>query len=607
MADHSQNHLKRIKTDSSITDSPQSVSHSQGFLSQSPFQNPYSGYSYGYPHQSYLPQQGPLQPLSQPLQLGQPQPLSPVDTRKRRASELENASMSAGSSMSAYSLPPHNMMNPQHGGNPHGLGISTHQPMRVDSHMQPQPPPPQPQDQPSPAPKKGRTNTPWTPAEEQRLKQMRDAGNSWSEIAKTFPTRTEGSVKKHWYKDMHYAEFAEDEGSFSNALLAAIKEYETNKWKVIGQKVGKPAKYASETQAQSQAQAQAQAQGYHDAQLAPGFYMPIQQQQNPITLQHHGVPHMLPSQLTAPEPTYLDASMSYSTQANLSRQVSHSSSSQYGSPYPQAQTLPGSRKRSRQESLAMGHGGMQDMHNQQSNQGGIEPVYHFAPSGQQSQQQVGSLGMRLETRHQPPSTSNTTSAQSDQSPIKERRDTHQYQHHHRLPDQSPPMKSPKLEDTRLVTPEREGSHVNLVGTEGMPEPAAKPKGPKLKFTPEDDTLLVELKETTNMTWKQIADFFPGRSSGTLQVRYCTKLKAKTVDWSDDMVRKLRTAMHDYDNDRWRVIAGRVGGGLSAAAVKEKANELDEYDRLQMEDKRDDTYRVEEDEEEDEDAEAEDDD
>lgn len=33
-------------------------------------------------------------------------------------------------------------------------------------------------------PKKSRTNTPWTPAEEQRLKQMRDAGNSWSEIAK---------------------------------------------------------------------------------------------------------------------------------------------------------------------------------------------------------------------------------------------------------------------------------------------------------------------------------------------------------------------------------------------------------------------------------------
>ncbi|OJK03131.1 hypothetical protein ASPACDRAFT_58080 [Aspergillus aculeatus ATCC 16872] len=93
---------------------------------------------------------------------------------------------------------------------------------------------------PEPTPKKkGRTNTPWTAEEEQRLKTMRDAGRSWSEIAKTFPTRTEGSVKKHWYKDMHYAEFAEDE---SVALRDAIKEYEANKWKVIGQKVGKPAK-----------------------------------------------------------------------------------------------------------------------------------------------------------------------------------------------------------------------------------------------------------------------------------------------------------------------------------------------------------------------------
>ncbi|KAL9596993.1 MAG: hypothetical protein Q9219_005419 [cf. Caloplaca sp. 3 TL-2023] len=73
------------------------------------------------------------------------------------------------------------------------------------------------------APKKSRTNTPWSPAEEQRLKTMRDAGNSWSEIA----------------KDMHYADFAADE---SEALLSAIKEYEASKWKVIGAKVGKPAK-----------------------------------------------------------------------------------------------------------------------------------------------------------------------------------------------------------------------------------------------------------------------------------------------------------------------------------------------------------------------------
>lgn len=60
---------------------------------------------------------------------------------------------------------------------------------------------------------------------------------------------------------MHYAEFAEDEvSSFvrlsarlfgrvdvltvsqSAALLQAIKDYENNKWKAIGARVGKPAK-----------------------------------------------------------------------------------------------------------------------------------------------------------------------------------------------------------------------------------------------------------------------------------------------------------------------------------------------------------------------------
>ncbi|KAK0637367.1 hypothetical protein B0T17DRAFT_588243 [Bombardia bombarda] len=79
-------------------------------------------------------------------------------------------------------------------------------------------------------------------------------------------------------------------------------------------------------------------------------------------------------------------------------------------------------------------------------------------------------------------------------------------HHHRLPDTGPPNK--------MMRPPR-------------------PRGPKLKFTPEDDQLLIDLKENKSLTWKQIADFFPGRSSGTLQVRYCTKLKAKTTQWTDE--------------------------------------------------------------------------
>ena len=51
---------------------------------------------------------------------------------------------------------------------------------------------------PTPPPaKKSRTNTPWTPAEEHRLKQMRDAGNSWAEIAKVCRN---GREKGEWGK-----------------------------------------------------------------------------------------------------------------------------------------------------------------------------------------------------------------------------------------------------------------------------------------------------------------------------------------------------------------------------------------------------------------------
>jgi hypothetical protein len=81
-----------------------------------------------------------------------------------------------------------------------------------------------------------------------------------------------------------------------------------------------------------------------------------------------------------------------------------------------------------------------------------------------------------------------------------------------------------------------GPATSVVGQEGMPEPAPRPRAAKLKFTADEDALLVELKEQKNLTWKQIADFFPGRTSGTLQVRYCTKLKVKETVWTDEMVR-----------------------------------------------------------------------
>lgn len=143
------------------------------------------------------------------------------------------------------------------------------------------------------------------------------------------------------------------------------------------------------------------------------------------------------------------------------------------------------------------------------------------------------------------------------------------------------------------------SSITGLTNQSMPAPAARPRGPKLKFTTEDDQLLVDLKENKALTWKQIAEFFPGRSSGTLQVRYCTKLKAKTTQWTDDtvsfsilfffafpehflknntlnywfQVMRLRNAMEEYEQDRWKIVAGKVGGGFTAAACREKAKEL----------------------------------
>jgi len=101
--------------------------------------------------------------------------------------------------MSAYSIAPQSMMSGPPASNTAGLGISATP--ASGARTEPGVPAAQQAETASPAQnKKGRTNTPWTPGEELRLKGMRDAGKSWSEIAKTFPNRTEGSVKKHWYK-----------------------------------------------------------------------------------------------------------------------------------------------------------------------------------------------------------------------------------------------------------------------------------------------------------------------------------------------------------------------------------------------------------------------
>ncbi|KAK4551639.1 hypothetical protein LTR86_011013 [Recurvomyces mirabilis] len=108
-------------------------------------------------------------------------------------------------------------------------------------------------------------------------------------------------------------------------------------------------------------------------------------------------------------------------------------------------------------------------------------------------------------------------------------------HHHSLPYPPRARKAQRARYGEDTSSAEEDGPRSVVGQPGMPDAAAPQKAPKLKFTSQDDALLVELKETKRLKWKQIADFFPGRSSGTLQVRYCTKLKAKPSVWTDEMV------------------------------------------------------------------------
>ncbi len=59
-----------------------------------------------------------------------------------------------------------------------------------------------------------------------------------------------------------------------------------------------------------------------------------------------------------------------------------------------------------------------------------------------------------------------------------------------------------------------------------PRSALSSRSLRTRFTQEEDTKLIDLKETKRWSWDQIEGAFPGRSRGSLQVHYCTKLKGK---------------------------------------------------------------------------------
>lgn len=72
---------------------------------------------------------------------------------------------------------------------------------------------------------------------------------------------------------------------------------------------------------------------------------------------------------------------------------------------------------------------------------------------------------------------------------------------------------------------------NKIGSQHSKQPPQKlPRAGKTtgttRFLSKDDQLLIELKEERSLPWKRIAEYFPGRSEGSLQVRYCTRLKGR---------------------------------------------------------------------------------
>ncbi|KAI7344681.1 WD40 repeat-like protein [Hortaea werneckii] len=57
---------------------------------------------------------------------------------------------------------------------------------------------------------------------------------------------------------------------------------------------------------------------------------------------------------------------------------------------------------------------------------------------------------------------------------------------------------------------------------------APSSGAKKRFTPDENALLVKLKEVDGLSWREITDYFPGRSQNTLGVHYSTKVHKRTV-------------------------------------------------------------------------------
>jgi hypothetical protein len=66
----------------------------------------------------------------------------------------------------------------------------------------------------------------------------------------------------------------------------------------------------------------------------------------------------------------------------------------------------------------------------------------------------------------------------------------------------------------------------------------------------EDNLLIKLKQKDNLPWSEIAKHFPGRTKGSLQVRYSTKLRSLSwFDESSEAASSLDSNLHELVDSR----------------------------------------------------------
>jgi WD40 repeat protein len=75
--------------------------------------------------------------------------------------------------------------------------------------------------------------------------------------------------------------------------------------------------------------------------------------------------------------------------------------------------------------------------------------------------------------------------------------------------------TPPRVNGKIASPSKGGSQNSGDGSHGAP------------YTTQEDELLVQLKEVEQLPWSEIIQHFPGRSYGSIQVRYSTKLKGRS--------------------------------------------------------------------------------